>query len=66
MKINSSDLVRIIKRLMSLENNLIQLEASKLVLSMLKPKEKPKDSLDLPCDFARKLLASGNHSFIQP
>ena len=44
---------------MCLENNLIQIETSKIVLIMLKSKEKQRNQTDIPIDFARKLLTHG-------
>lgn len=48
-----------ITRLMNLENNLIQLETSKIVLSMIRPSDKY-EGLEIPYDFARKLLLHCN------
>jgi hypothetical protein len=40
---------------MTLENNLIHLETSKIILSMIRPERKGM-VLGIPTDFARKLL----------
>lgn len=58
MQLNSGGLVRIINHLMSLENNLLQLETSKLVLLMLKSDTAKDDRFGIPCEFARKLLTN--------
>lgn len=57
---NSGWLVGLVRRLMELENNLIQLETGKIVLGLLRR------GSEVPYDFARKLLPHGTFLMSQP